>query len=465
VDRLWIRLTLAFVTVIAITLVTVALLASSGVGRDFQQYLTRRDALVQEGLLDSLLAYYQRNGNWEGVSSVFASEDSGRGQGRGMMRGRPAMLVVDSQGQIVYDSRAERTGTMLTATERNAALPITDGPQVVGYFAMLPGQGGMMPAEQTFLDRLQGTLLTAALIASSVGIVSGLILSRTVAKPLSALANAATRFASKEWSQRVPVQGTAEVRQVAAAFNQMADSLEQADRLRRSLMADIAHELRTPLTVMQGTLHAMIDDVYPLDKAELTTIYDETRLLSRLVDDVRDLALADAGQLQLNLQQIDIKTLIQNAVSTFAIAADAKGLEVIASIPANLPCVDADPDRLSQVLHNLMANALRHTQVGSICISVAAQPDQPEVRVSISDTGDGIPPEELPHVFDRFYRGRSGKIEKGSGLGLPIARTWITAMKGEIGVKSAAGKGSEFWFTLPVQTNPAYRTKSSDKPE
>jgi signal transduction histidine kinase len=452
-DRLWSRLTLAFVVVVAVTLLTVAVFASKGVGTDFQQYLVRRDELAQSGLLDSLAAFYQQNGHWDGVGSILSDQDPGRGQGKGLMRGRPSMLVANSQGQIVYDGRDERIGTLLTDSERDVALPILNGDQTVGFFLVLPGQGGLLPADRNFLDRLQGTLIAAALIAGGVGIIFGLVLSRTVAKPLSTLATAAANFAAQNWSQRVPVRGTTEVRQVASAFNQMADSLEQADRLRRNLMADIAHELRTPLTVMQGTLHAMIDDVYPIDKAELTTVYDETRLLNRLVDDVRELTLADAGQLTLALQNTKLNTLVQNAVNTFSIAADAKGLQVIASIPGESFMVNADPDRLSQILHNLLANALRHTQEGCIRISVVAQTVPSKVRVSISDTGDGILADDLPHVFDRFYRGRSGKTAKGTGLGLAIARAWITAMNGEIGVISVAERGSEFWFTLPLITN------------
>ncbi len=449
-DRLWMRLTFAFVAVIVVTLLIVAWFASQGVGTDFQQYLTHRDELAQGGLLDDLTAFYQQNGSWNGVSSILNDQELGRGQARGMMRGRPSLIVADAHGQIVYDNRDERIGTLLSDNERRLALPILNGDQAVGFFLILSGQSGMMPADQNFLNRLQGTLGAAALLAGGIGIAFGFFLSHTIAKPLSMLAAAATRFAAQEWIQRVPVQGTTEVRQVASAFNLMADSLEEADQLRRNLMADVAHELRTPLTVMQGTLHAMIDDVYPIDKAELTTVYDETRLLNRLVEDVRILSLADAGQLTLALQQTNLNMLIQNAVNTFAIAADAKGVQVIASIPDKIITVNADSDRLSQVLHNLFANALRHTQEGCICITVAAQTEFSKVRIAISDTGDGILSEELPHVFDRFYRGRTGTIEKGSGLGLPIARTWITAMKGEMGVNSVAGKGSEFWFTLPL---------------
>lgn len=452
-NRLWSRLIVAFVTVIALTLLTVAVLASNGVGSDFQQYLSRRDELAQNGLLDNLLSFYQQHQSWDGVSVILADQDLGRGQPRGQMRGRPTMLVADAQEKIVYDSRNSRLGEVLTGAERDIALPIVDANQTIGFFVIMPGQGGLLPADQNFIQRLQNTLVWAALIAGGVGIAFGIIFSRTMARPLSILARTADQYARQNWTQRVSVSGTVEVRQVARAFNQMADSLEQADQLRRNLMADIAHELRTPLTVMQGTLHAMIDDVYPMDKADLTAVYDETRLLQRLVDDVRELALADAGQLTLNLQKTDLSALVQSALNTFTIAADAKGLQVAATIPDSAIWATVDSDRLRQVLHNLLANALRHTAEGCVCVTVEVQAKEAapaSVRLSVSDTGEGILPEDLPHVFDRFYRGKSSKSEKGTGLGLPIAKMWITAMHGDIGVERNAGKGSVFWFTLPL---------------
>jgi len=449
--RLWSRLTLAFVTVIAVTLFTVAVLASKGVGGDFQQYISRRDELAQGGLLDSLQRFYQEHNTWTGVSAVFAETDSARSQPRGQMRGRPAMIVADASGQIVFDSQNSRIGQALTAQERDVALPILINDQTAGLFVVLPGQGALLQADQNFLQRLQGTLFAAALVAGGVGILFGLVFSRSLAHPLWTLSRTATEFAHRNWTTRAPEIGTVEARQVARAFNQMADSLNEADRLRRNLMADIAHELRTPLTVMQGTLHAILDGLYPMDKAELTAVYDETRLLQRLVDDVRELALADAGQLTMNLQRTDLVALVRNVIGTFSAAADAKGLNVKTAIPDGIMLVNIDPDRLRQILHNLLANALRHTDEGGISISVVAQsaPD-PVVRVSISDTGEGILPEDLPHVFDRFYRGRSGNSEKGTGLGLAIAKTWLNAMHGEIGVESAVERGSEFWFTLPL---------------
>jgi two-component system OmpR family sensor kinase/two-component system sensor histidine kinase BaeS len=231
----------------------------------------------------------------------------------------------------------------------------------------------------------------------------------------------------------------------------MADDLQAQETLRRNMISDIAHELNTPLTVMQGNLRAMLDEVYPLDRSEIATLYDETRLLGRMVGDLRELALADAGQLPLNLQPMNVGELVQNAAANFATAADAQSVRVATQIPANLAQANADPDRVAQVLRNLLANALRHTPSGG-SITVGAQPQADGVRLYVQDTGEGISPEDLPHVFERLYRADKSRTRAtgGTGLGLAIAKAWVEAMGGAIGVASEPGAGSTFWFTLPV---------------
>jgi len=307
-------------------------------------------------------------------------------------------------------------------------------------------RGAMLPArEQDFLDQLYQLLAITAVVAGGIGAVLGLVVSRMVAAPLAGLADAARDFAARHWNRRVPVRGADEFVEVARAFNAMADDLQRAETLRRSLMADIAHELRTPLTVMQGSLRALLDGVYPLEMREIATIYDETRLLSRLVADLRELALAEAGQFSLNPQPVELLPVLRGAVEPFSLAAEAQETAIEVA-ETRLPPVKADPDRLAQVLHNLLANALRHTPGGRITVS--GEPVGSAVQISVSDTGEGIPAGDLPFIFERFYRGdqsRSGS----SGLGLAIAKAWVEAMGGKIGAESVGGQGSRFWFTLP----------------
>ena len=448
-NRLWVRLSLAFVAITLLSVVSVAVLADVLASQAFRQYVARQDLVVQSGLLDDLAIYYQRQGNWNGVESILSSPSAG-GAGRGG-RGRPILLLADSRGQIVYDERATRTGEMLSTDERANALPVVVNDQTVGYLVVSTNTGGNLPpAAQTFLGQLRTTLLIVALAIGGLGILLGFLISRALSAPLSNLARAAHAFAAREWDRRVKVGGTKEVAEVGLAFNEMAAEIQRTEKLRRNLVADIAHELRTPLTVMQGSLQALLDEVYPLERSEIATLYDEARLLTRLVDDLRELSLADAGQLPLHLQAVEVVPILHAVAAQFTLAAEAQGVQLNVQSDESLPYVRADPDRLAQVVRNLLTNALRHTPSGGkIQLAVACQET---MRISVSDTGEGIAPEHVMHVFERFYRSdpSRARMQGSTGLGLAICKALVEAMGGTIGLESNVGQGSRFWFTLPL---------------
>lgn len=457
-NRLWVRLTLAFIAVTLVGVAIIALLVDWNADTQFRQYLMRQDMMMQSSLGDDLAVAYQRTGNWNGASDIIANYSApfmGMMGGRGQGRNSPPVLLADANGKVIYDDRNLRAGTTFSADERNAAQTITVDGKVVGYLIL--GQAmrvALAPTDQAFLDQLRVTLVIAALIAGALGIVLGFLISRTLAAPLSNLAQAARAFAARDWNHRAKVQGADEIAEVAREFNQMADELQRGETLRRNMMADIAHELRTPLTVLQGNLSAMIDGVYPLERSEIATLYDETRVLSRLVEDLRELALADAGQLQLNLQAVDVGKVLRDTVANFAVAADAQQIHIDIETRESTT-VRADPDRFAQILRNLVANALRHTPTGGkISGQWSVDSEQPGfIRVTITDTGEGIATQDLPRVFERFYRGDKSRTRAsgGTGLGLAIAKAWVEAMGGKIGVESELGRGSRFWFTLPRQ--------------
>ena len=462
-NRLWLRLTVAFVLVTLVGVASVALLAGWNASSQFREYVYGQDEQAQDELAAELAFYYQQRGSWEGIGNAFAQYGPpGMRRPRGDLRsGRtgPAPLIADAGGKVVYDPTGQRTGSTLDERERKNWSPIvTQRGTLVGYVQVADDDRGAITApDQLFLDQLRSTLVIAALAAGGLGILIGLLFSRTLAAPLAELAGAGRACGPHDWSRRVSVHGlaqTAEVSEVAHAFNDMADALQKAETQRRNLMADVAHELRTPLTVLQGNLRALLDGVYPLERAEIATLYDETRLLSRLVDDLRQLALAEAGQLPLNLQTVDARALIPAISAKFSTAAEERQIALKSDLPAELPYARADGDRLAQVLQNLLSNALRHTASGgTVTLSaerIAAERG-PMLRFGVSDTGEGIAPEDLPHIFDRFYRAdRSRPHRSGStGLGLAIAKSFIEAMGGQIGVESRPGQGSYFWFTLP----------------
>jgi two-component system OmpR family sensor kinase len=464
--RLWVRLTLAFGLVILVTVGAVALLSNLTAGQVFRNYLSYSDTSLHQTLSERLAEYYQATGSWAGVEIILDRVGAMPGPMPGPMpgtrhgsggpwEGRFQIVLADAEGRVIYDRVRGRPGRRLTRDEQSAAREIlVDGETVGQMVIILPADAGLVgPLEERFLSRLRFFLVAGALVAGALGVLLGLGISRSLTAPLQRLATAARAVARRDFSRRVQVHGSAELNEVAYAFNDMVIALEEAEQQRRNLVADVAHELRTPLSVVQGNLQAILDDVYPLDKAEIARIYDETRLLSRLVDDLRELALADAGRLPLNLQPTDVARVVRSTAENLTLAAEGQGVSLTQDVPAHLPLVHADPDRLAQVLSNLLVNALQHTLEGD-SIRVAVQARDQVVEISVHDTGIGMAAEDLAHVFDRFWRGdraraRDARWPGSTGLGLSIAQSLVQAQGGRIWAESQPSQGSSFHFTLP----------------
>jgi signal transduction histidine kinase len=299
-----------------------------------------------------------------------------------------------------------------------------------------------------------GTLLVWALSQSWAGaivavvvLVALLLMTRSLrraAAPVADLVGAAARVEAGDYSARLVEHGPREIRAVTRAFNAMNARLEESDEQRRRLLADLSHELRTPLTVIQGNLEGLIDGVYPADAAHLGPILEETHVLERLIEDLRTLALAEAGKLRLRREPTDLRALLSDIAAAFAAQADAAGVELTVDASGDLGSIEIDPARIREVIANLLTNALRHTPRGGR-IEIVASEAAEAASISVSDSGSGISAEALPHVFDRFYR--SGD-SAGSGLGLPIARNLVTAHGGEMTASSELGR-TTIAFTLP----------------
>lgn len=282
--------------------------------------------------------------------------------------------------------------------------------------------------------------LGIALLLVIAAIIAGAALTlRGLWRPLDNLLNASNRVAEGDYSARVEESGPREVRSMARAFNSMAERLQVTDRQRRDMLADVTHELRTPLTVIRGEVEGMIDGVYPANEARLKSVLEETQLLSRLVDDLRTLALAEAGALQLKREPTNLAALVREAVSTFQSAAEAKGVQLQVEAGESAP-VEVDAGRIREVLHNLLSNALRYTPDGDL-INIKISDNS----VSITDSGPGISPDDLPHIFDRFYKSSDSG---GMGLGLSIAKYLVEAQNGTIHAENAPNGGTRITFTL-----------------
>lgn len=272
---------------------------------------------------------------------------------------------------------------------------------------------------------------------------------RRTAAPVGDLLEAAGRVEAGDYTVRVTERGTREVRALVRAFNAMVTRLQANERQRRDLLADVTHELRTPLTVIQGNLEGLLDGVYPRDDAHLSMILDETRVFSRLVEDLRTLAQAESGTLKLQREVTDLAILIAETVAPFAAEADEAGVMLSTDVQPDVPALSIDPVRIRAVIANLLINALRYTPAGGkIVVGAELDGAQQRVAIMVTDTGQGISADMLPHIFDRFYKSSDSR---GSGLGLAIAKYIVTAHGGDISAASEVGKGTTIRFTLPIE--------------
>jgi histidine kinase len=313
------------------------------------------------------------------------------------------------------------------------------------------GIGMMSDLFTNFQASFNEALLLALLAAGSVAILVSLLLSRGVVAPVRTLTSASQRIADGHYSERVQPAGPDELGQLARSFNQMAEKLEQVETMRRQLIGDVSHELRTPLSAIKGSMEGLMDGILPANPETYQQIHQEADRLARLVDDLQELSRVEGGAYSLDIRPITVTTLVQTALKRFSPQAQTKQIELRTDLPSDLPPILADQDRITQVLTNLVGNALQYTpQGGQVTIQAVRLGD--EIHVSVMDTGIGIPAEHLPHLFTRFYRvdkSRSRQAGGGSGIGLTIARHLVEAQGGRIWAgSSGTGQGSTFTFSL-----------------
>ncbi len=291
------------------------------------------------------------------------------------------------------------------------------------------------------------------LISLLIGVFLSTVMSRGVTRPVSQLAEAAQAIGRRNLGFRVETKGSQELQELAQSFNRMAEQLEYAELTRRNLMADVAHELRTPLAVLDGNLRAILDGVHALNEEEVALLYEQTRHLNRLVDDLRELSLAEADQLSLNRQEVDLTRLVKETVAHFDLLAQEQDIQLTTDLDDSLIHPSLDENRIRQVLHNLLSNAFRYTpRGGKVVVSAKRSADQKAVEISISDSGAGIPPEELAHIFDRFYRTEEtvSRDRGGTGLGLAIVKAIVETQGGQVSAESSGrNQGSTFSIALP----------------
>ena len=514
------RLLLTLIGVVVVAVATVALFASRVTSRELQRYV-ELDIGRNRRLTDTLMTYYARNGdggNPQALVRQIASETSERI----IMTNGVGQVQADSAGALVGQTIAcEQTisgviitiggtrcalatagdpysfeqssagdilflGVPLSGAATSAMLPISTT-QIFEAALPAPAIAASMPSimirrvqgqnldpiEAGFVGAVNRSLVWSSVAAGVAALLLTLAFSRRILGPIEALTAAARTMEQGDLSQRVAVAGHDEIGELARAFNAMADGLARQERLRRNMVTDVAHELRTPLTNIRGYLEALRDGVARPEPALLSSLHDEALLLNRLVDDLQDLALAEAGQLRLEPRRVALHEIADQAAGALRTALDARRLELQIELPPELPDVWADPERVGQVLRNLLNNAIMHTPAGGSITLCAAQETKDErrktkdegnalqpfvlrpssfVTVCVRDSGPGIAPEHLTNVFDRFYRADRSRARAtgGAGLGLAIVKQLVEAHGGRVWAASVPGQGACISFTLPA---------------
>ena len=457
------RLALGFMLALAVALALIGIAAGVVADSQTKRFERDRDSAQVERVRQLISDYHARRQNWRydpaGLQEII--ERAGPVSGF-------HIRVYNAQGVLIADSHAHHSPTLDEEGEKGwpqrkhnlKKFPVFQDGLQVGAFTVsntnLPGFESRAPAlADPVASRISGvvnrSLLWAGISAGVLGILLVWLLSRRTLAPLQSLGAAARRLGRGDLSQRAETSGPTEIRELAHSFNIMAQGLEEAERQRRNLTADVAHELRTPLSNIQGYLEAIKDGLVDPTPETIDTIHEQALHLSRLVEDLRLLAQVEAGALQLQLSPTRLEELLQSSVEAVRPRADAKGVSLSLDVDAFLPILEMDATRISQVIGNLLENAITHTPEGGR-VSVLARDSAGAVEVTVSDTGAGIASEDLPRLFDRFYRADPSRDRStgGAGLGLTIARRLVEAHSGTIEVESELEQGSRFTIRLPT---------------
>ena len=456
---LWLRIVGVIALAVVVAIAAVGFTFNRATTTSFSLYISEGGQRWAQMLAPDLEDYYALTQSWQGVESVLSSyTGTGMGRGRGMgfqggmagMMPSQRLIVADAQGRVAADTAGELSGTIIAADELFQGVPLTVSGTRVGTLLVVAPIVDQSP-EADFLAEVKKGLIWGGLAAGALALILGSLLAFQITSPLRAVTEAARQVAHGDLHQRVNVRTRDEAGQLAHAFNEMASALERNEEARRSMVADIAHELRTPLTAMRGNLEGIMDGVFSASKESVAPIYDQTLLLSRLVDDLRELALADAGQMRLHKTTLNVVETLQGVAAAVQPQAAAQGIGVAVEAQDSLPPAHADPSRVQQVLFNLIGNALRFTPEGGT-ITLRAISAGNQVVLSVSDTGPGIDPGDLPHIFDRFYRGDPSRSRStgGHGLGLAIVKQSVEAHGGRVWAENARDGGACLSFTLPI---------------
>lgn len=450
------KLVLAFLLTSLVGAVLGAVFVRQFVNARFEAFVVgqQRDFFVSR-----VSDYYAARGSLSGINQWMRERDDRRPPEDGRNGGIPprdTQLTIrfglaDASGRVLIPTSSYSPGDVIAPAGLAAGTPVTSGGQTIAYVLTPSGDAIRDPAQEAYLASTDAALAIAAAATAGIALILGGLLARLITSPLRELTTATHQLASGGLGHQVPVRSRDELGELATQFNHMSADLAHANQLRRQMTADIAHDLRTPLTVISGYLESLRDQVLKPTPERFATLYDETQILQRLVDDLHTLSLADAGELRLQRRPTAPEQVLARVAETFSHAAEQAGVRLEAQAEPGLPAVNVDYERLSRAIGNLVSNALRYTPAGGhIYLGAVGRPGS--VVLSVADTGSGIPAEHLPNIFERFYRADAARQSAtgGSGLGLAIVRSIVEAHGGTVAVESAIGKGTTFSISLPL---------------
>jgi len=448
------KLILAFLLVGLTGSVLVAVIVQRRTRLAFNDFILNRE---QQTLVNNLELYYQRNGDWDGLQVSLLTllvSSSGPGDVRDFGRDWQGLTLAGVDRVVLFSLRPEQVGKTLSSREIDRAVTLEVDGEVVGWLLLTPTVREWVAesAEGVFLRNVNIASLVSALVATLLALTLGSFLALTLTRSLRELTEATVEIAKGRFGKQVMVRSDDELGELATSFNQMSLDLERATQARRQMTADVAHDLRSPLSVLSGYAEALSDGKIAGSPEVYNILHQETVHLSRLVEDLRLLSLADAGELQLLIQSFSPQALLERTAARHAVAAEQHNISLSVSADQGLPNVNVDIERMSQVLDNLILNAFRYTPSGGE-VRLISKTANGDVLLQVQDSGSGIISEDLPHIFDRFYRGdKARRGSEESGLGLAIAKSIVKAHGGEISAESSPGQGSVFTITLKNQT-------------
>ncbi len=446
-----VKLTLAFLFIGLTGSILVTVIVQQRTRNAFNQFIMNQD---QQTLAANLAVYYQTHGSWSGVgqdiSSLQAFVPTGPTQIRTHGPGPAPVVLIGTDRVIIYSNLSGEIGQKVSNKTLNGAIELTSNNQTVGWLVLTPIDSNFSPntPESNFLSSVNQATLVSAGVAVLLALGLGGALAFTMTRSVRELTEATVEIAQGRFGKQVKVRSKDEIGKLAASFNQMSTELDKATQIRQQMTADIAHDLRSPLSVIIGYAEALSDNKLQGTPEVHNILLQEAKHLDHLVDDLRLLSLADAGELPLNLQPTQPCALLERVLARHAVTARQQQIDLHIEAKDDQSQVNVDVERMVQVLDNLIQNAFRYTPEGGQVL-LSSQADDGQVVLKVKDTGKGISAADLPHIFDRFYRGDKSRQDTGeSGLGLAIAKSIVEAHGGKIRAESAPGQGAEFTISL-----------------